>query len=75
LFVSVCVPAFVVTVLSIAIEIWSSLTVVSIPLPPANVNVLPVVNVSSEPLSAASVNVPAAALVKLKLPEPSVVNI
>src|SRR5210317_229099 len=75
LFVNVCEPVNVATVLSIAIEIWSSLTVVSIPVPPANVNVLPVVNVSSEPLSAESVNVPAAALLKLKLPEPSVVKI
>ena len=56
LFVKVCVPAKVATVASIANETWLLDTVESIPVPPASVKVSPVLNVSSEPLSAAIVN-------------------
>jgi hypothetical protein len=65
----------VATVLSIAIEIWSSETVVSIPVPPAKVNVPPVLKVSFVPLSAAIVNELADALAKDRFPEPSVFRI
>ena len=74
LFVSVCVPANVATVLSIAKVISLSETVVSIPVPPVNVKVWPVVNVSFEPLSAASVKLLEAGAANDRLPEPSVVN-
>ena len=74
LFVSVCVPVNVmVTVLSIAKVIALSETVVSIPVPPVNVNVSPVLNVSFEPLSAAIVKF-VVILLNDKLPEPSVCN-
>ena len=56
LFVSVCVPASVVTVESMSSVISLLPTVVSIPVPPVNVSVSLVLNVSFEPLSAASVN-------------------
>jgi hypothetical protein len=49
----------------------SSETVVSIPVPPENVNVFPVVNVSFVPLSAASVIVEDTSA-QLKAPFPSV---
>ena len=55
LFVSVSVPVLVATVLSIAIVISLSVTEVSIPVPPLNVKVSPVLKVSLDPLSAASV--------------------
>ena len=74
LFVSVCVPVNVATVLSIAKVIVLSETVVSIPVPPVNVKVWPVVNVSFEPLSAASVKLLDAGAANERLPEPSVVN-
>ena len=74
LFVSVCVPANVATVLSIAKVNSLSATVVSIPVPPVNVKVWPVVNVSFEPLSAASVKLLEAGAANDRLPEPSVVN-
>ena len=61
--------------LSIATEIWSSETVVSIPVPPAKVSVPPVLKVSFVPLSAAIVNELDAALAKDSPPEPSVVRI
>ena len=66
------IPLFDVVASSPAIVISSSDTVVSIPSPPVNVKVLPVVNVSFEPLSAAIVNEPDGIAAKLKLPEPSV---
>ena len=50
------IPLLEVDASSPAIVISSSLTVVSIPSPPENVKVEPVVNESFEPLSAASVN-------------------
>ena len=56
LFVSVCEPVNVATVESIAYVISLFDTVVSIPVPPVNVSVSLVLNVSFEPLSAASVN-------------------
>src|SRR6056300_2065706 len=71
LFVNVVVDEAVATVASMAIVIVSSETVVSIPVPPVNVKVFPVVYVSSEPLSAASVIVDET-VPKLKFPEPSV---
>jgi hypothetical protein len=43
-----------------------------IPVPPANVNVCPVVNVSCVELSSSIVNEPDGIAAKLKLPEPSV---
>ena len=55
LFVSVCEPVRVATVESIAYVISLFDTVVSIPVPPVNVRVSLVLNVSLEPLSAASV--------------------
>jgi hypothetical protein len=70
----VCVDELVKTELSIANESSLSDTVVSIPVPPVNVNVWPVVNVSFDPLSAANVNEPDGTAAKLKLPEPSVVK-
>ena len=75
LFVNVCVPANVATVASIANETWLLDTVESIPVPPASVKVSPVLNVSSEPLSAAIVNWLDAGAANDRLPEPSVVNI
>ena len=75
LFVNVCVPANVATVASIANETWLLDTVESIPVPPASVKVSPVLNVSSEPLSAAIVNCLDAGAANDRLPEPSVVNI
>ena len=74
LFVSVCVPVNVATVLSIANETWLLDTVESIPVPPASVKVSPVLNVSSDPLSAEIVNELAAGAANDRLPEPSVVN-
>ena len=60
LFVSVCVPANVVTVLSIEIvKLSVEVTEVSIPVPPNAFNVSPE-PIDSEPLSPASVNEPAA---------------
>ena len=55
LFVSVCEPVRVATVESIAYVISLFDTVVSIPVPPVNVSVSLVLNVSFEPLSAARV--------------------
>ena len=63
----------VATVLSIAKVTSLSETVVSIPVPPVNVNVSPVLNVSFEPLSAAIVKFVVIPL-KDRLPEPSVCN-
>ena len=74
LFVNVCVPVNVATVASIANETWLLDTVESIPVPPASVKVSPVLNVSSDPLSAAIVNELAAGAANDRLPEPSVVN-
>ena len=71
LLVSVCEPVNVATVLSIATEIWSSDTVVSIPVPPAKVRVPPVLNVSLEPESADNVN-DEESVSNDKLPAPSV---
>ena len=57
LLVKVCEPVNVATVESIAIEILLLETVVSTPVPPANVSVsVPTTTVSFEPLSAAIVN-------------------
>ena len=74
LFVSVWEPVNVATVASIATEILLSDTVVSIPVPPAIVNVWPVENVSLEPLSAASVNELDAGAANDNSPDPSVCN-
>ena len=71
LFVSVCDPVSVATVLSIAMLILLSLTVVSIPVPPAIVSVCPVLNESLDPLSAASVKLDVT-VAKLSAPLPSV---
>jgi len=51
LLVSVCVPVRVATVLSIAMVIALSATVVPIPVPPVNVRVSPVEKVSAVPES------------------------
>ena len=64
-------PLFDVLASSPAIVIVLSDTVVSIPSPPVNVNVSPVLNVSLEPLSAANDN-ELVTVPKLKVPEPSV---
>ena len=72
LLVSVWVPVVVTTVLSIANVTVLSDTVELKPVPPANVNVSPVLKVSVVELSSWIVKELAAASLKDKLPEPSV---
>ena len=71
LFVNVVVDEAVVTVLSTANVIVLSETVVSIPVPPVNVSVSPVLKVSFDPVSAARVKLDVTAA-QVKFPEPSV---
>ena len=69
MFESDCVSEVVTTVLSIAIEILSSDTVVAIPVPPPKLSVSPTVYVSFVPVSAERVIVlPTVSYTHLTLP-------
>ena len=72
LFVSVCEPVTVATVLSISKVTVSFVTVEANPVPPAKVNVPPVVKVSSVELSSLKVNEPDGMVSNVKTPEPLV---
>ena len=67
---NVAIPLLVSVASSAAIDILLFVTVVVIPSPPAKVNVSPVLNVSSLPTSAPTVNEPEATALKLNTPEP-----